>query len=437
MPGGGAVSLSGDPLLGHPVVGTVAGHRVPNPLPVGLAPLGIDPHRKYGHPEQIRQPEGPVVHELGGVEQHLDQLLSLPGIGVVQKLPHAAGRRNASGEIQADPAEELGVAGTLGGKDVELSELGEDFIVDEVGAGQLRIVRNPLGHNADPGLHFVAGAADQDVGLTGIESPHQALSVQIGHFLLLGFEAHPVGKVLPRAVRQKRRHDQLPAPSLLQQPFPGKYLQSFHLGQVPPVFLTVRHSPTDPVQDRLVVLRPLLQPQSAPVGNLQGRLPQKQAAFGGLSVDTGNDRLSGLVGQYLEDAALDDPIVVLTRVSGVDGKPEAALALDPGVAGNVVAAPPGEDGPDLFFEGERRRAGRIDHRHGGLGLQGPESHLQMCLPVPCRQHPTGGTESGHRGIGQGELGPSRHVLLATPGEGGHNGELLGGALPPQRGLFGR
>ena len=201
VPGSGTVALSGDPLLGHPVVGAVAGHGVPYPLPVGLAPLGIDPHRKDGHPEQIGQAEGPVVHELGRVEQHLDQLLPLLGIGIGQKLPHSTGGRDASGEVEADPAEELGIAGARGGKDVELSELGEDLVVDEVGAGQLRIVGNPLGHHADPGLHFVTGAANQDVGLAGIESPHQALPVQFGHLLLLGFEAHPVGIVFPSAVR--------------------------------------------------------------------------------------------------------------------------------------------------------------------------------------------------------------------------------------------
>ena len=70
--------------------------------------------------------------------------------------------------------------------------------------------------------------------------------------------------------------------------------------------------------------------------------------------------------------------------------------------------------PIFFFVGEWRRAGRIDHHHAGLGLQGGERHLQPGLPVPCRHHPTGGPESGHRRDRPGRTRPGEVTSFSRP-----------------------
>ncbi len=145
MAGGAVIPLAGHALPGHLVEGLVAGNGVPDPLPVELdlipAPLLM------GDPEQIGQAEGPVVDVLRRVEEGGDQAVPLARIRTFQKFPDPPGRGQGSRQIQADPPQELLVAGEFRGQDAEAAQLSPDLLVDEVPRGLLRkLLEDPAHH---------------------------------------------------------------------------------------------------------------------------------------------------------------------------------------------------------------------------------------------------------------------------------------------------
>ena len=89
--------------------------------------------------QQGRPPEVGKVHGAGPfLEQRVDEFGPLVGIGMIEKRAGLADRRNLANQVEADPAEELGVVGRGGRLDAVLFPVAHEVIVDH--GGQLVLV---------------------------------------------------------------------------------------------------------------------------------------------------------------------------------------------------------------------------------------------------------------------------------------------------------
>jgi hypothetical protein len=129
---GAVVALGREAFPGHTVIGLILGDGLADPFAVHLAPLGVDPVGEEGDAEEVLETEGPIVGELGGGDESVDDAFALLGVGAFDELGDAGGRREGAGEVEADAAEELGVGRESGRNDAEAAELIEDVFVDEV-----------------------------------------------------------------------------------------------------------------------------------------------------------------------------------------------------------------------------------------------------------------------------------------------------------------
>ena len=149
-------TLGGDTLARNPVVGFVPRDAVPEPLPVQADGLHVRVG-VTGNPEDVREPEGPVLHIFGGIEKSLDQLLSLVTVLAGEEFARARGRWECARHIQTQAPQKLRVGRQLGRENVELSQFREDVVVDEVIPRDPRIVRQRLRDDPDARADGVPG----------------------------------------------------------------------------------------------------------------------------------------------------------------------------------------------------------------------------------------------------------------------------------------
>ena len=192
---------------------------------------------------------------------------------------------------------------------------------------------------------------------------------------------------------------------------------------------------SNPAQDRPVVCGSFFEAHPPAVGLPQGRFQQEEAVLGGLEVDAGVSRPSGLVGEHLVAAALDNPVVIFRRMHGIGGESKPASAFHPAVTTAAVAALAGQNSGYVGDE-----AGRIPP----AGLAGPDRGpgavaAQRCpergFTVGDRNQLAFRTQAGHLGVGNREAGLRRHLPLQAVRAGRQHQNPLAGAGSRQRHLL--
>ena len=382
------------------------------------------------------QPEGPVVHVFGRVEENLDQAVPLAGIGILQKIPHPLRWRQGAGEVETDPPQELFIAGQLRGQDVQAAQLGEDELVDGVAPGDLRVVPDGIGDHGHARAGRLTGRPHHHHRFPRLHPRHQAPLGNLRHRTVIGGIEDLVGEVFPAPVGKAPHHDELRPSSGVKGDRLGQDLKAPDAGGGPFVLLAVVRPLPDPVENGQVVPGARRELRSAPVREGQGGLGQQQALLGFLQV---NPRfpLPGRLGrEHLVDPALHDPLVVLPGVKGVGRQLEPALAFHAAVAVVGVAAFLGQDSADLAAEAEG--TGFIGGRHTNLGA-GPQplDHTRQGRRSPghCR-HFALPVEAGHRGVRNGKIGLRRQIALQAVGIAAQQHNSLGCPGPPQADLLG-
>ena len=111
-PGRAAEALGRQSLSRHPVIGNVGGNVLANPILIDERMLRIE-GRAGIDSEELTEEIGPVIDILGRVQESFDQRIPLVGIPAGQEFTDPVGRRQGSGQVQADAAQELAVAGGL------------------------------------------------------------------------------------------------------------------------------------------------------------------------------------------------------------------------------------------------------------------------------------------------------------------------------------
>jgi hypothetical protein len=198
--GGGAVTFGGEAFAGDFVVGAIGGDVIADPLPVFLAELGGEAVGEDGDAEDVGEAERPVIGEFRGGDEGVDEFLAFLGVAEGQEFADAFGGREGAGEVETDAAEELGVGGDVGGEDVDFAELGEDGVVDEIGAGDGGVVGDGGADDADGGAGEEPGGADEDGGFAEAFAFDDAIGGDGSDFAVIGTEEDLIGVVFGVAV---------------------------------------------------------------------------------------------------------------------------------------------------------------------------------------------------------------------------------------------
>ena len=279
-------------LPGHLVVGSIAGDVAANPLPVTFGPLQVDAVLEESHPEKLREPIGPIIHELGGLQERIDQLLPLARVAALQKLPGPSRRGQRAGQIQAHPPQELLVAGKPGGDPVQPVQLVEHQAVDEVIGGNAGISGKGRLDDADPGGRGMPRRPNGHKGLPGTQAPQPAARSDFRHLAVVGLIVHLAGEILAGSILEQRADQQLLPASHLQHGLGGVDLEGPDPGSRPCVRLkgsAVFHPP----KQRPIIFRFQRQLLATLMGLGQGRLQEQQALFRLLQIDA-RDFCSGV-----------------------------------------------------------------------------------------------------------------------------------------------
>ena len=198
-----------------------------------------------------------------------------------------------------------------------------------------------------------------------------------------------------------------------------------------------RSACSHPLENRVVVIRALLEPQTAAVRDLRRRLEQKQALLRVPLVDARDLRPPGLRTHHLINAALDDPLVVFVRMPGVIGEPEAVLALDPTVTGRTVAAAFGQDPTDISGETQRLLLRRSPDTKPRRRLPVADDRLDPGLSIRQGVKKAVRIDTPHGAVRQNELGLRGQINAPAISQRADHDQLLDGIGPVESSLFRR
>ena len=418
------------------VVGLVDGDALPQPLPVELGVLA-----QLGGAavpaEDLPVPEEEKLLELGRIQKDLDDPVALVGVGGSQELADPVGRRQGPGQVQADPPQKLGIAGELRGNDVEFLQLGEDVPVDEVVFRRLGIAGNRIGDHAETDGGSPPRRSNQNAGLAGLVGLDQAPFVDVHHRPVDGLVDDLPGDILPPAVAEVGRDQNLLLALQVHHAFPGIDLQALDLDVLRLTFLSVRSAQLNPLEDPGVLGGVGAESEPAPVGYLESGLLQNQALLRILQIHPWMGRFLHFGREDLELPALHDPLVVVAGIGGVGGELETALSGNGAVAGGVVATLLGQQRPDIAGKAEGTLLLGPSNGDGAGGFPTRHPGREHQVAVRKRLDAAVGGEPDQSGLGPGKLGLGGEVALQAVREGSHHQELLRGIGPLQPDLGGR
>ena len=231
-----------------------------------------------------------------------------------QELAHALQRRQCSGEIEADAAEKLGVAGEVGRHDLKFPQLGEDMIVNEIVSRDIGVAGEARSDNADAGACHLSARAYEDCRLAQPLRGDQAAPVDRGHFAVIHGVQCLMRVVFGVAVSEVRSDEKPVVPRQCQNRRRRKQLQARQSTFRRRASGSVGRAVTYPFQDRPIILGIDIESFPAAVSDRGGRFQKQQAPGGIRDADAGNTLALRLCRQHLVAAALADPFVIVRRV---------------------------------------------------------------------------------------------------------------------------
>ena len=434
-PGRTAEALGGQPLSRHPVVGNVGGNVLPNPILIDERMLRIE-GRPGIHSEHLTEKIGPVIDILGRVQESFDQRIPLAGIPTRQEFTNPVGRRQGSGQVQADAPQELAVGGGFGGNDVEALQLSKDVPVDVVPLRHLGIPGQGPGNHPEPGAGGLPGRADHHRAFSDPLGRHHSRLVHLHDLMVIGLVEHLLGDVFAAPVGHMGG-DQQTVPSLaVQDHLSRQDLQPLDAGALFAALLAVGRPVPDPTQQDAITGGLRVEPLASSVGHRKRGLQQQQRLFRILQIDSGL-LLPGRLGRhYLVDPPFGDPAVILPGKQRVHRQLQASLSLDAPVALAVVASGLGEDGSDVPGKAEGPLLGDpVDH-DPGAGRPVLKGGRQDNPSVGTGHHLAGRIDLGHLRIGKVVASLVGDIPLQAVGEPSQQQELLGSLSPPDLGIAG-
>ncbi len=335
------------PILHHLILdpGGIRIHRLG--VPAILRCLVVRPDT-----EQLAPLHRPQVHELGPVEQGVDQPGSLPRVPVRQETVVLFARRRQADQVEIHPAQEGLVGADLRGGKVQLLELVKDKRIDEVLLRRVRPDELIIGRQHDHlGANGELAEAGEDEGRASPAALHHTVLADAGDRLVVAQVERQPGDVAHRAVRVFRQHNsRLRAALAGEDDLAREQLQA----NGDRCFAAVVRCPgLEPAQQGLVVVVVGVEEFAAGVGHGAGGLLQHQALLRHRQVHAPADQLPG------------QAVVVAGRVEAEQRQVEAILAAGGTVATAVVATVLHEHGHHVQPETDRPRPGRVldQHRH--------------------------------------------------------------------------
>jgi hypothetical protein len=268
------------------------------------------------------------------------------------------GRRGQAGEVEVDPAEELGIGAEARGLDLHALPLGGDQLIDLAeGRGLLPGEAGAVSHDRQGRGGIGTLEPGEDRRLAAAQRGHQAGAVGRDDLGIAALDERLAAHVAHLAVGVRGQHaDLLPQADLLDDRVGRCQLD---LGDPGSVGLEHR-AVGDPATEGLIVGLARMHDLSADVGHGGRRLEQHHAVIGRGHVDPAGGLVVGQ-GTDVED-----------RVVAAERELEPVLALRRAVAGTRVAAEAGHDRVDVVHEVDLRLVVHAGDRDGHLNLQAGE-----------------------------------------------------------------
>ena len=300
-------------------------------------------------PEAVFKLRSPECRVLRPCQQLVDEAATFVLATVVQKPLPFSRRRKKPDHVEVDAAQELVVAGQLRRIQIQPPQLLEDGLVNEVVCHQSRIVfRRRLLDHTDARHADTSHASNHHVRLPGRHGFRSPVRLHCHDVFIFNLVADLASHVTCRPVRNMPEHNKvLGCSQAHKNPVFGEDFQVYNAGTVG----IVGGPLPQPVQDRLVLLRVLGQPQPAAVGYAERRLSQNQALFWVFKVDT--------------PAVLvfHDHLVIGLGIIAEERKLEAVLTSNGTVTGWVVARLLGEDRKQILTEIHGHPGLIVGHAH--------------------------------------------------------------------------
>jgi hypothetical protein len=345
-------SLRRDHLPDELVVRQVLAERLADP---GVkVPDGLDPDPVRVGPEEVHPLVGPVVGVFGAKQEPVDESNALVGVALGEERSCLLGGRQPADRVERHAPEVGCVVDRNRRQDGQLLEPGPDEAVDEVAPGEPRVGfgRDLAGHrDRDVAGGELAVEPGGDSGLAGDRTGlDQSVGVHGRHCALARLEGGEVSDVDGRAVGVPGFHGDLLLFAAGHDPLGRLDANSLDPGGIRG---RSRQAVGDPATEGLIERPPRLDPPSAAVRHLRGRLAKQEAVLGRRGEDPPPARLAG------------DRGVVEIRVETEQRKLEAVLSARLAVAGPGIAAGPRQDRNDIVLErhpGNRARTVRFDGR---------------------------------------------------------------------------
>ena len=296
--------------------------------------------------------------------------------------------------------------------------------VDEVVFRHLGIAGQRIGDHAETDGGGPARRSNQDAGLPGLVGLHHAPFVDVHHRPVDGLVDDLLGDILPPAVAEMGRDQNLLLAIQIQYAFPGIDFQALDLDILRLTFLAVRSPCLDPLEDPGVLGRVGAESQPASVGDLEGGLLQNQAFLRILQIHPRMGRLLHLGREDFELPSLHDPLVVVARIGGIGGELETSLSGNGAMAGGVVATLLGQQRPDIPGEAEGTLILGSPNGDGTGGFPTRHPGREDQVAVRTRLDTAVSGEPDQPGTGAGKFGLRREVAVQAVRELSHHQELL-------------
>ena len=266
--------------------------------------------------EQLAPLHRPHVHELGPLQQCVDQCLALLRVLVREERVELLARRRQADQVEVNAAQELLVGTEVRRGEVQLLQLVEDERVDVVVFGRVRPDELVVGGKND---HF---AADSELAEPGEDerpaapaARHHAVLADGRDRLVVGQVQGEPGHVAHGTVRILRHHD-----GLLRLPLPGEHdfrweqLDADRFGRVR---RRRRGAGLQPAEQRLVVVVTGVKQLAAGVRNGPGDLFEHEALFRRGEVHAAADDRAGqaevIAGRVVPEQRQHEPVLTASR----------------------------------------------------------------------------------------------------------------------------
>ena len=309
--------------------------------------------------EEVAELQRPEIHELGTLEQRLDEARAFVGIFVGEERANFLGRGQRADGVEGGAAQKRGVVRELRGRDAQCGELVEDVLIEGVVAAREGLGRDFIGERQRDGHDldlFLKMHAHRGLALAFALDDSLGRHARDG--LVVRVKLREPRHVAHTAIGVMRAHEQALTVAEAERVIAGQNLKARGVGFAGGGSGRTR---ANPLGERAVITRVRGETLAAFVRNAREGFEQQQAGVGRGGIDAPT---AGFARERL---------VIPLGSKAAQGKFEAVLSRKFSVAPAGIAAAAREGGDDFLTERRGLRGGILrGNLRGAYGRDGFE-----------------------------------------------------------------